>query len=172
MSHCNSLLSLIQCYMKAVLYCITFVSCLLFWPIAVLFIKYYNDGKYYLSKGNDTYKSTVGIRIVHLNTGWKCLIFKWQPFKNETNSSAVVMPKSEPFANRTCSVFDSLLERIRIPDQSNHWMIGFRTVIWNRTKHVLNVWFGTSFPIRKLNDSGFWVSGNLIVIVWAFWLFN
>ena len=92
MSHCNSLLSLIQCYMKAVLYCITFVSCLLFWPIAVLFIKYYNDGKYYLSKGNDTYKSTVGIRIVHLNTGWKCLIFKWQPFKNETNSSAVVMP--------------------------------------------------------------------------------
>jgi hypothetical protein len=51
MSHCNSLFSLIQCYMKAVLYCITFVSCLLFWPIAVLFIKYYNDGKYYLSKG-------------------------------------------------------------------------------------------------------------------------
>ena len=55
MSHCHSLLSLIQCYMKAVLYCITFVSCLLFWPIAVLFIKYYNDGKYYLSKGNHVY---------------------------------------------------------------------------------------------------------------------
>ena len=51
MSQCNSLFSLIACYMKAVLYCVSFVSCLLFWPIAVLFIKYYNDGKYYLSKG-------------------------------------------------------------------------------------------------------------------------
>ena len=27
-------------------------SCVTFWPIAVLFIKYYEDGKYYLSKGN------------------------------------------------------------------------------------------------------------------------
>ena len=26
-------------------------SCVTFWPIAVLFIKYYEDGKYYLSKG-------------------------------------------------------------------------------------------------------------------------
>jgi hypothetical protein len=53
MSHCSSLFSLLKCYMKAVLYCISFVSCLLFWPIAVLFIKYYNDGKYYLSKGKN-----------------------------------------------------------------------------------------------------------------------
>ena len=51
MSQCNSFFSLLRCYMKAVLYCISFVSCLLFWPVAVLFIKYYNDGKYYLSKG-------------------------------------------------------------------------------------------------------------------------
>jgi len=52
MSQCNSVVSLLKCYMIAILYCISFISCLLFWPIAVLFIKYYNDGKYYLSKGN------------------------------------------------------------------------------------------------------------------------
>jgi len=51
MSRCKSIGSLMLCYAKAIVYCISFVSCLLFWPIAVLFIKYYNDGKYYLAKG-------------------------------------------------------------------------------------------------------------------------
>ena len=51
MSHCNGFGSLLRCYLKAILHCIAFLSCLLFWPIAVLFIKYYSDGKYYLAKG-------------------------------------------------------------------------------------------------------------------------
>ena len=51
MGRCMSFSSLLLCYLKAILYCVSFVSCLLFWPIAVLFIKYYNDGKYYLAKG-------------------------------------------------------------------------------------------------------------------------
>ena len=51
MSQCQSFSSLMFCYLKAIVYCCSFVSCLLLWPIAVLFIKYYNDGKYYLAKG-------------------------------------------------------------------------------------------------------------------------
>ncbi len=50
-SNCTSCTSLLTNYLKATLYCVYFVSCFLFWPIAVLFIKYYNDGKYYLAKG-------------------------------------------------------------------------------------------------------------------------
>jgi hypothetical protein len=51
MSQCNGVLSFIRAYMKAILYSVSFVCCFLFWPIAVLFIKYYNDAKYYLAKG-------------------------------------------------------------------------------------------------------------------------
>lgn len=52
MAQCDrGLVHFTKAYLKAILYCISFVSCLLFWPIAVLFIKYYNDGKYYLAKG-------------------------------------------------------------------------------------------------------------------------
>ena len=51
MAKCTDLKSLILWYLRAMLCCISFVSCLLLWPIAVLFIKYYSDGKYYLSKG-------------------------------------------------------------------------------------------------------------------------
>ena len=51
MSRCKGFVSLMTCYLKIIAYIISFVCCLLFWPIAVLFIKYYNDGKYYLAKG-------------------------------------------------------------------------------------------------------------------------
>ena len=51
MSKCEGALALLKCYLKAIFYFVSFVSCFLFWPIAVLFIKYYNDGKYYLAKG-------------------------------------------------------------------------------------------------------------------------
>ncbi len=51
MARCRGIVSLLKCYMRAILYFISFVCCFLFWPIAVLFIKYYNDGKYYLAKG-------------------------------------------------------------------------------------------------------------------------
>ena len=51
MATCDGILSFITVYMKAILYSVSFVCCFLFWPIAVLFIKYYNDGKYYLAKG-------------------------------------------------------------------------------------------------------------------------
>lgn len=51
MSQCKGPASFISAYLKAILYSVSFVSCFLFWPIAVLFIKYYNDGKYYLAKG-------------------------------------------------------------------------------------------------------------------------
>ena len=50
-SHCNSVTSIVKSYCKAIFCCISFVCCFLVWPIAVLFIKYYNDGKYYLAKG-------------------------------------------------------------------------------------------------------------------------
>ena len=43
--------SVVKSYSKAIFCCISFVCCFLVWPIAVLFIKYYNDGKYYLAKG-------------------------------------------------------------------------------------------------------------------------
>ncbi len=51
MSRCQGPISFCKAYLKAILYSITFVSCFLLWPLAVLFIKYYNDGKYYLAKG-------------------------------------------------------------------------------------------------------------------------
>ena len=40
-----------MCYLKLILHSITFFCCVTLWPFAVLFIKYYNDGKYYLAKG-------------------------------------------------------------------------------------------------------------------------
>ena len=51
MAECKSLSSLLKCYLKAMLYFIIFVTCVLLWPVAVLFVKYYNDGKYYLARG-------------------------------------------------------------------------------------------------------------------------
>ncbi len=48
---CRGLASLGHAYFKAIIYSLAFICCFLFWPIAVLFIKYYNDGKYYLAKG-------------------------------------------------------------------------------------------------------------------------
>ncbi len=51
MARCHGIVSWFKCYMRAILYFIGFICCFLFWPIAVLFIKYYNDGKYYLAKG-------------------------------------------------------------------------------------------------------------------------
>jgi hypothetical protein len=51
MSACSGTAEFCRAYFKAILYSVTFVSCLLLWPIAVLFVKYYNDGKYYLAKG-------------------------------------------------------------------------------------------------------------------------
>ena len=33
------------------MYAIALVSCIIFWPIAVLFIKYYHDCKYYRARG-------------------------------------------------------------------------------------------------------------------------
>lgn len=51
MAKCTDLVSIVKCYIKTIFYSICFVSCFLFWPIAVIFIKYYNDGKYYLAKG-------------------------------------------------------------------------------------------------------------------------
>ncbi|TRY68445.1 hypothetical protein TCAL_06832 [Tigriopus californicus] len=51
MSHCRGFVPIVQSYFRAIIYFITFVACLLFWPIAILFIKYFSDGKYYLAKG-------------------------------------------------------------------------------------------------------------------------
>lgn len=51
MAMCNGPKSLLTCYLKLIFHSIIFISCVTFWPIAVLFIKYYNDGKFYLSKG-------------------------------------------------------------------------------------------------------------------------
>ena len=49
--------SVVKSYSKAIFCCISFVCCFLVWPIAVLFIKYYNDGKYYLAKGQKISKT-------------------------------------------------------------------------------------------------------------------
>ena len=51
MSECKSLRSLAMCYLRAILYFVIFLFCFILWPVAVLFIKYYNDGKYYLARG-------------------------------------------------------------------------------------------------------------------------
>jgi len=51
MAQCNGFKSLLMCYLKLILHSITFFCCVTLWPFAVLFIKYYNDGKYYLAKG-------------------------------------------------------------------------------------------------------------------------
>ena len=51
MAHCPGILNLIKCYLKLIFHTITFFCCVMLWPFAVLFIKYYNDGKYYLAKG-------------------------------------------------------------------------------------------------------------------------
>ena len=48
---CSGFRDLISWYLQAIGYFFFFLCCLVFWPIAVLFIKYYNDGKYYLAKG-------------------------------------------------------------------------------------------------------------------------
>jgi hypothetical protein len=52
------------------LYCIAFISCIVFWPIAVLFIKYYHDCKYYRARGHEKAKrekSHEDIGAFHLN---------------------------------------------------------------------------------------------------------
>jgi len=51
MARCPGILNLIKCYLKLIFHTITFFCCVMLWPFAVLFIKYYNDGKYYLAKG-------------------------------------------------------------------------------------------------------------------------
>jgi len=51
MSQCNGFKSILFSYLRLIIHTVQFVSCVAFWPIAVLFIKYYEDGKYYLSKG-------------------------------------------------------------------------------------------------------------------------
>merc|ERR1719458_44007 len=51
MARCPGVLNLIKCYLKLIFHTITFFCCVMLWPFAVLFIKYYNDGKYYLAKG-------------------------------------------------------------------------------------------------------------------------
>ena len=51
MSRCAGVKSVVKCYLKLILHSLTFFSCVTMWPFAVLFIKYYNDGKYYLAKG-------------------------------------------------------------------------------------------------------------------------
>ena len=51
MAECKSISSLMMCYLRAIMYFLVFLFCFLLWPIAVLFIKYYNDGKYYLARG-------------------------------------------------------------------------------------------------------------------------
>merc|ERR1719507_1014433 len=51
MSECKGLRSLAMCYLSAILYFVIFLFCFILWPVAVLFIKYYNDGKYYLARG-------------------------------------------------------------------------------------------------------------------------
>ena len=53
LNKCSDTWSFIKCYLKAIGYFILFSSCLIFWPIAVLFIKYHSDGKYYLAKGGE-----------------------------------------------------------------------------------------------------------------------
>ena len=51
MSRCAGIKSVLKCYLQLILHSLTFFCCVTLWPFAVLFIKYYNDGKYYLAKG-------------------------------------------------------------------------------------------------------------------------
>ena len=51
MSRCGGFKSVLKCYLQLILHSLTFFCCVTLWPFAVLFIKYYNDGKYYLAKG-------------------------------------------------------------------------------------------------------------------------
>ena len=51
MAQCSGLKSVLKCYLRLILHSVTFFCCVTLWPFAVLFIKYYNDGKYYLAKG-------------------------------------------------------------------------------------------------------------------------
>merc|ERR550534_773541 len=51
MSRCAGIKSVLRCYLRLILHSLTFFCCVTLWPFAVLFIKYYNDGKYYLAKG-------------------------------------------------------------------------------------------------------------------------
>jgi len=51
MSKCAGIKSVLKCYLRLILHSLTFFCCVTLWPFAVLFIKYYNDGKYYLAKG-------------------------------------------------------------------------------------------------------------------------
>ena len=51
MAQCSGLVSVLKCYLRLILHSVTFFCCVTLWPFAVLFIKYYNDGKYYLAKG-------------------------------------------------------------------------------------------------------------------------
>merc|ERR1719264_1209483 len=51
MSRCAGMKSVLRCYLRLILHSLTFFCCVTLWPFAVLFIKYYNDGKYYLAKG-------------------------------------------------------------------------------------------------------------------------
>ena len=51
MAKCSGIKSVLKCYLRLILHSVTFFCCVTLWPFAVLFIKYYNDGKYYLAKG-------------------------------------------------------------------------------------------------------------------------
>ena len=51
MAKCKSARSFVAAYLKAILYAILFVFCFTLWPVAVIFIKWFSDAKYYLSKG-------------------------------------------------------------------------------------------------------------------------
>ena len=50
-SKCSGFVDCMKWYLRAIGYFFFFIGCVLLWPMAVLFIKYYNDGKYYLAKG-------------------------------------------------------------------------------------------------------------------------
>jgi hypothetical protein len=39
MTRCSGTLNMIKCYLKLILHTITFLSCVMLWPFAVLFIK-------------------------------------------------------------------------------------------------------------------------------------
>ena len=51
MAKCKSVRLFVAAYLKAIMNAILFVGCFLLWPVAVIFIKYHSDAKYYLSKG-------------------------------------------------------------------------------------------------------------------------
>jgi len=51
MAQCSGVVHMIKCYINLIYHTVTFFCCVMLWPFAVLFIKYYNDGKYYLAKG-------------------------------------------------------------------------------------------------------------------------